>query len=315
MGELSLLLPDLAQLKARVPAAVPAAWLARGDRLADAIPGRDTVLRESFEFTGTAIPSAALTRSLDAADAAGSLWLRADPAWVMADAVTLRLLACGNMDLSASDSDQLARALKPLFGDAGFLLEPATPSRWYLRCPAGAQLPAFSAPRAALGDDIARHLPEGESGRRWRHLSNEAQVILHNHPVNAERSRRGAAPVNSLWFWGAGRLPDWVRTAFAVAMSNDEIVLALARLAGIPVAGTLAEALGAATGDARVIVDLDGPMSIITPEGAWAESMQKALADRSVAQVELKFASGERYRYRHGHRWRFWRRIPLTRTA
>jgi hypothetical protein len=315
MRELSLLLPELAQLKTPMPAAVPAAWLARGDRLPDAAPGRDAALRECFEFTGTSIPSAALTRSLDAADAAGSLWLRADPAWVMADAVTLRLLACGNMDLSASDSDQLARALKPLFGDAGFLLEPATPSRWYLRCPAGAQLPAFSPPRAALGDDIAHHLPEGESARRWRHLLNEAQVILHNHPVNAERTRRGAAPVNSLWFWGAGQLPDWVRTTFSVAMSNDDIVLALARLAGIPVVGTLADALDGATGDSRIMVDLDCPVSIITPEGAWAESTQKALADRIVTQVELKFASGERYRYRRGHLWRFWRRIPVTRTA
>jgi len=313
MGELSLLLPDLAHVKARLPAAVPAAWLVRGDRLPDAAPGRDIALRECFEFTGTAIPSAALTRSLDAADAAGALWLRADPAWVMADAVTLRLLACGNMDLSASDSEQLARALKPLFGDAGFLLEPATPSRWYLRCPAGAQLPPFSSPQAALGDDIACHLPQGESGRRWRHLMNEAQVILHNHAVNAVRSRRGAAPVNSLWFWGAGELPDWVRTSFSMVASSDDVVRALAQLAGIPVVGTMADALDAGRGEVRVLVDLDGPLSIAT--GAWAESVQKALAELSVAQVELKFASGERYRYRHGHRWRFWRRIPLTRAA
>lgn len=313
MGEVSLLLPDLAHVKVRLPTAVPAAWLARGDRLPDAAPGRDAALRECFEFTGTQIPSAALTRSLDAADAVGALWLRADPAWVMADAVTLRLLACGNMDLSAPDSEQLARALKPLFGDAGFLLEPATPSRWYLRCPAGAQLPAFSSPQAALGDDIARHLPQGESGRRWRHLMNEAQVILHNHAVNAERSRRGATPVNSLWFWGAGHLPDWVRTTFSRVASNDDIVRALAQLAGVPVAGTMADALDAALGDIRVLVDLDGPASIAT--GSWAESIQTALADRIVAQVELKFASGERYRYRYGHRWRFWRKIPQTRAA
>jgi hypothetical protein len=298
----------------RMPAAVLAAWLVRGDRLPDAAPGRDVALRECFEFTGTSIPSAALTRSLDAADAAGALWLRADPAWVMADAVTLRLLACGNMDLSASDSEQLSRALKPLFGDAGFLLEPATPSRWYLRCPTGARLPAFSEPVAALGDDIANHLPEGESGRRWQHLLNEAQVILHNHPVNAQRSRRGAAPVNSLWFWGAGQLPDWVRAAFSAAMSNDDIVVGLARLAGIPVVATVADALEAAAGDSRVMVDLDGPMPPAASE-TWADLVQKALGDRSVTQVDLKFTSGERYRYRHGHRWRFWRKVPVARTA
>jgi len=314
MAELTLLLPERARLLPDASSAALAAWQARGDRLADAAPGRDAALRECFEFTGTTIPSAALTRSLDATDAVGPLWLRADPSWVMADAVTLRLLACGNVELSAQDSEQLARALKPLFGDAGFLLEPATPARWYLRCPPGAQLPAFSAPYAALGDDIARHLPEGESGRRWRHLLNEAQVILHNHPVNAERSRRGLAPVNSVWFWGAGQLPDWVRTPFSIVASSDDIVLALARLAGIAVAGSQAEVIEAASGDRRILLDLDRPVDS-TSSIALQERIGQALAERSVTQVDLKFASGERVRYRRGHRWRFWRRLPAAAAA
>jgi hypothetical protein len=312
MGELTLLLPDRERLLSSADPGIPGIWLARGDRLADSASGRDVALRECFEFTGTEVPVAALTRSLDAADAAGALWLRADPAWITADAVTLRLLACGNMQLSPPDCDELAQPLKPLFGDAGFLLEPGTPERWYLRCPPGAQLPRFSSPRVALGDDIARHLPEGDAGRRWRHLLNEVQVILHNHPLNAERARRGMAPVNSLWIWGAGMLPDWVRTSHSVVVSGDEIVHALARLAGIPVVNTMAGTLAAAAADARILLDLDRPASAL--ENAWQE-IQKALHDRVIAQVRLNFASGERYRYRHGHRWRFWRKFPLAHTA
>ena len=80
-------------------------------------------------------------------------------------------------------------------------------------CRAGAKLPAFAAPDEALGDDLfdapARQAPEG---RRWRALLSEAQVVLHNHPLNAQRVAAGLAPVNSLWFWGAGALPDHVRT-------------------------------------------------------------------------------------------------------
>ncbi len=312
MGELTLLLPDLARLKAEEPAAVPTAWLARGDRLADAAAGRDAALRECFEFTGTSMPSAALTRSLDAGDAAGALWLRADPAWLMADAVTLRLLACGNMDLSTDDSGQLARALKPLFGDAGFLLEPASAARWYLRCPPGAQLPVFSPPHAALGDDVGRHLPEGDTGRRWRHLLNEAQVVLHNHPVNTERSRRGLAPVNSVWFWGAGQLPDWVRSPFSGLSSGDDIVIALARLAGTAVAASPSDLFEAAAGQRQIMLDLDCPGNAWSPPFAWQRLIGDALAERTLTRIDLKFASGERYRYRHGHRWRFWRRLPAA---
>jgi hypothetical protein len=270
------------------------------------------MLRESFDFIGTAIPFAALTRSLDSADAGGTLWLRADPAWVAADAVTLRLLACGNMDLSPSDSEQLARSLKPLFGDAGFLLEATTPSRWYLRCPSGATLPTFSAPHAALGDDVARHLPEGEGDRRWQHLLNEAQVILHNHPLNAERARRGMPPVNSLWFWGSGMLPEWVRTRASTIVSGDEIVHELARLAKVPVVGTLADALATATANSRIVLDADAPA------GAAVETalspIQQALTQRVIHELRLSFASGERYRYRHAHRWRFWRKVPAKPT-
>jgi hypothetical protein len=306
MGELTLLLPDRERLFADAGHGVLGTWLARGDHLADAVPGRDAALRECFEFTGMEIPVAALTHSLDAADTGSALWLRADPAWVVADAVTLRLLACGDMQLSTDDCMALARPLKPLFGDAGFLLEPATPARWYLRCPPGAQLPAFSSPQAALGDDIARHLPEGDAGRRWRHLLNEAQVILHNHPLNAERVRQGVAPVNSVWIWGAGTLPDWVRTTQSVVVSGDEIVHALARLAEIPIGASLADALPTAVAGARILVDLDKPAL----EGEWQEPIQNALKDRTIAKVRLTFASGERYCYRHGHRWRFWRKIP-----
>ena len=40
-----------------------------------------------------------------------------------------------------------------------------------------------------------------------RMLLNEVQVLLHQHPLNAARQTRGLPPVNSVWFWGAGRLP------------------------------------------------------------------------------------------------------------
>lgn len=308
MADLTLLLPPLRHVAEQTASGELDLWTSRGDRLADARPGREAMLRESFEFVGTQTPFAALTRSLDSTDAAGTLWLRADPAWVVADAVTLRLLACGNMDLSPPDSEQLARALKPLFGDAGFPLEATTPARWYLRCPPGAQLPTFSPPEAALGDDVSRHLPEGEAGRRWQHLLNEAQVILHNHALNVERTRRGQSPVNSLWFWGAGKLPDWVRTTASVVASSDEIVHALARIANAPIASSPADAMAAVAPEARILIDLDVPGSELGSE--WQEPITRALADRAIADLQLKFASGERFRYRRGHRWRFWRKVP-----
>lgn len=290
MPALTLLLPELTRVE-RTPQL--SLWLARGDRLADAKPGREAALRECFEFAGTALPVAALARSLDANDAAGSLWLRADPAYAMADAVTARLMACGAIGLSNEESDELARALRPLFGDAGFPLEAARPDRWYLRCPLDARLPAFADPADVLGDDLMRHLPCGDNERQWRSLFNEAQVILHNHPVNARRAERGQTPANSLWFWGAGRLPDWVRTRFTQAASVDPMVVALAKLAKIPVIES-SDALASIEDDANVFLDVASVPN---------------LDARRFTHIGLMFAGGERYRYRHSQRWRFWRRM------
>ena len=288
MSVLTLLLPELARVE-RTPQL--ALWLARGDRLADARAGREAALRECFEFTGTTLPMAALTRSLDAGDASAAVWVRADPAHAMADAVTARLMACGDLGLTQAESDDLASALRPLFGDAGFLLEAARPDRWYLRCPLDARMPVFADPRDVLGDDLMRHLPCGDNERHWRRLFNEAQVVLHNHPVNAGRVQRGALPVNSLWFWGAGKLPDWVRTQCGTVASEDPAVAALAGLAKISVVNV---PTALANSKANVLLDVT-----VVPE----------IGARRFFCIDLKFASGERVHYRHGHRWRLWRRV------
>ena len=78
-----------------------------------------------------------------------SAWLRADPAYVRPDINGARLLAYGDaLALTQAERDALLRPLQPLFGDAGFPIDAPTPSRWYLRLPREAKLPAFAASRA-----------------------------------------------------------------------------------------------------------------------------------------------------------------------
>src|SRR5690606_25852361 len=122
--------------------------LARALGRADALPageaGERAQLQRHFELLPRGWPVAALTRSLDAGDAAIGHWLRADPAWVRPDINGARLFAVGEgMQLVREDADALVPALRTLFGDAGFPIDAPDPSRWYLRAPAGTPLPAF----------------------------------------------------------------------------------------------------------------------------------------------------------------------------
>lgn len=312
MNIVSLLLPPRARLAAdsRIAGAPLARWFARGDALPAAAAGREIVIREFFQFAGTRIPVAALTRQADCSDAAGFTWLRADPAHVRADMATARMLACGQLGLSAEDCAELLRPLKPLFGDSGFPIDAPRPSRWYLRAPAGAKLPAFVPPEQALGDDLRLHLPEGDEGRRWRSLLNEAQIMLHNHPLNQQRAARGQLPVNSLWFWGAGSLPDWVKSPLSRVLSRDETVAALATRAKVAV---FAPKPGELAGfDGHTLIDLDDAQSLGELATHWLPLAEAALGNQRIAELHLHLASGERAVVRPGHRWRFWRRVrPL----
>lgn len=302
MNTLHVLLPPLKQC-AGVP--LLTTWCSRGDRLPDATPGRLAATAHWFSSPGGTLPVAALTRELHAHDAGHATWLCADVASVQPDLNGVRMIACGNLDLTATEADALARDLRPMFGDRGDLLEATTPSRWHLRLPEGAATPVFDAPEQVLGDDLLGHLPQAPDARRWRLLLNEAQVILHQHAVNAARRRRGQLPANSLWLWGGGALPSWVKTPLTRVFSNDPLLHALAAQAGIAAQSTATFPEQALAAGDEVLLDLDAARAL----GNHVTQLQFAQLQRlRVGTLVLAFASGERYRVRPWHRWRFWRR-------
>ncbi|HET9836179.1 MAG TPA: phosphoglycerate mutase [Rhodanobacteraceae bacterium] len=304
MSSLQLLLPPLARFD---DAPLLKRWLARGNRLPGAPRGREAALRKAFQVPGTSLPVAALLREHLAHDAGESLWLCADPAYVRVEANGARLLACGDeLQLTSEETESLARSLRPSFGDAGAPLEITSPANWALRLPQGAGVPAFASPEEALGANLLEHLPQGDSGRRWRALFNEAQVVLHSHPVNATRRERGLMPVNALWFWGAGPLPMWAKSSLDLAISDDPLVRALATRAGVTVAALAPGALDQLQRGANTLLDL-GSQRASQIESLWVPRIARMPGGRA-QMVMIAFASGERFRIKPWHRLRFWRR-------
>ena len=260
-----------------------------------------------FDILPRGWPAAAVTRQTDAGDAAHAAWLRADPAYVRPDINGARLLAVGeSLGLDAASADALLRPLRPLFGDAGLPIEAGRPGAWYLRLPPGSPLPEFTAPDDALGGDLFDHMPSGPDGRRWRALMSEAQVLLHQHPLNAERQAKGLAPVNSVWFWGAGTLPDRVATAFGAIYTPDATVQAFARIAG-----ARAEPLAAwQAGDVDSAYDLRHERRLDRLLSTWVEPALADVAARRIDALELRFEDGVRFELRRSQSMRFWKR-PL----
>ncbi|MEO6969176.1 MAG: phosphoglycerate mutase [Rhodanobacteraceae bacterium] len=305
MSILHLMLPPLARFEASSPLR---RWLVRGDRLADAQRGRLVALRQVFQMPGASVPVAALLREAIAHDGGENTWLCADPAHVLAETAGARLLACGDLDLASEEAEQFAASLRPLFGDAGMPLEICSPQRWCLRLPREAGLPGFTAPDDALGTSLLDHLPQGEAGRRWRALFNEAQVILHAHPLNEVRRSRGQMPVNALWFWGAGALPMWVRSPLTLLASEDPIAHALAQRAKVGLSSPTFDAFDAlARAGSDALFDLErGDPAII--EHGWLSRLERVLRRGRTSRIDAAFVSGERFRIKRWHHWRYWRR-------
>ena len=241
---------------------------------------------------------AAISRQADCGDASHHAWLRADPAYVRPDMGTVRLLACGDMNISADEAESFLKPLRPLFGDVGFPVSTGAPSRWFLMLPRESKIPSFATPAEAVGGDVFAHMPEGPEGRRWRSLLNEAQIVLHNHPLNEQRIAVGLLPVNSVWFWGGGVLPDRVNCSAQSVVSPDDELLALCRSAGV---STEPNAAGSQIIDCR-------------RERNWSRFESDQLGNglgqlgKRYARLTLDFADGTRFVFEPKQRWRLLRR-------
>jgi hypothetical protein len=300
MARAVLLLPPVERVFAKAPTADLVRALGRADRI-EGEPGRAAQLRRHFALLPDRWGEAAIARfaevGAEADDVRRHAWLRVDPAHLRASINGVVLLGMGEaLGLDADDAAAFLPALKPLFGDAGFQLEAPHPARWYLRLPKEAKLPAFPSPEVALGDDLFEHAPDGPEARRWRALMSEAQVLLHQHPRNAERAEAGRVAANALWPWGGGVLPDHATTAFPKLHSDDVLLHGLARLAKI-------EAMPATTP-----VPEDALFDLPKADAATLRPMLEALHRGELRDLALDFADGPQFVLRRRQRWRFWRK-------
>lgn len=296
-SELILLLPEQRRFAGQKVSPAVGRVLARADVL-DGQPGEKAQLERYFNVLPHGWPMAAISRQADAGDAGPNAWLRADPVHVRPDINGVRLMAWGNLGLTEEEADEFLQPLRPLFGDVGFPLSAPVPDRWYLQLPPDAPFPAFSTPTEGLGEDLLAHLPDGPQARRWRVLLTEAQVVLHNHPRNARRIAEGRLPVNSVWFWGGGRVPDSVQSPATAALSTDAELLALAGLAGL---ASSPQQSGSSLLDLRDHRDwslLEGG-ELAEALGGWK---------RRYGSLRLDFSDGRTYRIAQGQQWRLLRR-------
>jgi hypothetical protein len=105
-----------------------------------------------------------------------------------------------SLNLNEADSRALLELVKPYFDEVGKPLVYAAPDMWFMRADDWSGLRTAS-PDAAVNDNLADWMPEGDAKRAFRKLQNEVQMLWHEHPINEARQQRGLQPVNSFWLW------------------------------------------------------------------------------------------------------------------
>ncbi len=282
-------------------------------------------------------PVAAITALVDCDASIGRAgpWLRADPVHLRPDMADLVLFDAVDAGVSSEEARALAEIVNGALRPGGPVIDAAHPHRWYVALEAPARM-ATTPLSLAAGAGISTAMPLGPDAPRWRRWMNEVQMALHDCPVNAERERRGAAPINSVWPWGGGSLPpvSGAPAPFVRAWSDDALVRGLARHAGVECGALPGD--GASLGDAGTWLgsaprpgahlvtfdalyraarrsDLDGwRAGLARFSASWAKPLLDALDRGRVARVSIHDERGHRFVATRWGRFRWRRRGGLA---
>ncbi len=332
---LSLFVPGLFGLPSATepPPALPAleTWLARSEPQPAAGRGFESVL---FALFGAEMPMdgdlpvAAVTRVLDLGVIDTGWWMRADPVHLHPQRDRLVLTDSRLLDLTQDEASRLVAEIMEHYKADGWLLKAARPGRWYLKPPRAPRI-ATTPLAEVVGRDIHPYLPRGADDKAWHTRLNEMQILLHTSRVNEERERRGQLPVNSLWFWGGGRLPAIQPMGWSGLWSEEPLGLAFARLAQVPSHALPADYEGwrrqAPAGGTHLAVldDLRQPLeygdtaawgtALAALDRRWIAPLFAAVREGALVQATLITDTGHQFPLSRTQARRWWRwRRPLA---
>ena len=200
--------------------------LARGRCTSAGAESVEDWLHDAFELGDASLPAGALTVLGANGETGTRSWVRADPVHLRLMRDRMVLAPAAALGVQRGEAEALCEALNRHFTPrASFQLIDL--ERWVASSDADFAVEA-APPLAFAGRDVGVEMRTATSA-----LLNEAQMVLHAHPVNEAREARGEPAINSVWFWGAGRVPSMGTKRWHSVTAEDPVVLGLGRAAGV----------------------------------------------------------------------------------
>jgi hypothetical protein len=299
--------------------------LARGRAAGAAPQAPERWLVEAFGDEDAPLAAGALTVLADGGEPGEDAWLRADPVHLRLGREGPALVPSAAFEVSREEAEALCEALNRHFAGA-LTFYPLVPGRWCARL-AEEIVAAAESPLQLAGEEVNQRFAARPDTRRWHSMLTEIQMVLHQHPVNAERERRGAPALNSLWLWGAGRAPREAAGPWQSVCADEPLALGLARLAGMarhPLPATAEEWLARTPEEGRHLLVLDALRAahalddaeayaarLRTLEARWFAPLLAALRAGRIGMVSLHVpdaAEARSFETVRGDLRRIWRR-------
>jgi len=169
-------------------------------------PPHERALAAAWRWQGNdgALPFAARQAAADGVQVGTQAWALLSPVHWHVGREHVTLADPATLALPEAESRALLDAIGHLFTSEGWALHFGAAERWYATHDSLADFPSASLDRV-IGRNVDLWLGKSAKTRLLRRLQNEVQMLLYQHPLNDERTARGALPVNSFWVSGCGR--------------------------------------------------------------------------------------------------------------
>jgi len=226
-------------------------------------------------------PYAALASLSYGLDSGDDCWLHADPVNLQVDMQRAVLSDAQTLGIRDHEAEKLVEQINSHFTEDGLSVTMADANNWFMQLD---NCDLRTTPlKQAVGRNINALLPTGAGAATWKRILTEIQMLMHMSDVNQQREQGGLPAINSLWFWGEGRLPRPGNCDLRHVYADDAVTAGLAQLGRID-HSTLTDPLVLAytmKHDGHSLVSLQQlvePLSYADVT-AWLEAMRELVED------------------------------------
>ena len=109
--------------------------------------------------------------------------------------------------ISTEEARELILCLQEELGDDEFQFYPGVSYRHLMVWKGGRDDIHVPPPHDWTGQSVTAFVPCSDAAMPLMNITNAAQLLLKQHPVNIRREQEGKPAANSIWLWGQGRRP------------------------------------------------------------------------------------------------------------